>query len=219
MQCSHVLDWVRPEVLARLTNTHISAMYAETRRRASGLVLLCPSACVCSWMHATRDRTARTALKYAQAHQAMRIKCCTLSCAAGGGWASLRPTTFHTDTAMVLLDAMQAESVNRLIAITSSGVEHNPSMPWWYRWMVRPLLMHTYRDMQSMENAIEAEAGLQWTLVRPGYLADAESVQHRVQDRRCPARGWWVSRIGAAQFMLHEAAANQWVHKHPALAM
>ena len=144
----------------------------------------------------------------------MRSRLC-----AGGSWANLRSTTFHSDTAAIIIEAMREEGVRRLIAITSSGVEHDAGMPFFYRWLVRPLLMPTYADMQRMEQAVETAPGLVWTLVRPSYLTDGESEQYRVRDRKNPERGWMISRTDAAKFMLGEAIANEWVSKHPALAM
>ena len=134
-------------------------------------------------------------------------------------WANLWAPTLYSDTAAVMLQALRAEGVPRLLAITSSGVEHDPGMSWWYRWIVRPILRNVYRDMARMERAIEAEPNLRWTLVRPSYLTDGASAECRVRDRRCPAGGWWLTRNAVGRFMAREAVASEWVHRHPALAV
>ena len=110
---------------------------------------------------------------------------------------------------------MHEESVRRRIPITSSGVQHDAGMPISYGWLVPPLLIPTYVDMERMEQAVETAPGLVCTLVWPTYLTDGETEQYRARDRRKPEKGWKISRTDTAKFMLGEA---EWV-THPALAM
>lgn len=128
-------------------------------------------------------------------------------------------TTFYSDTTHIMLEALRGAGVNRLIAITSSGVEHDKDAPLFYRALIRKLLMNTYKDMDKMEKMIEQAPGLRWTIVRPSYLTDGKSKEYRVRDRYNPEKGWMISRTDTAKYMLEEAERGEWIGKHPALAM
>lgn len=138
---------------------------------------------------------------------------------SGGFIKQTKKTTFYSESAKCLIEAMRKEGMKRLIAITSSGVEHDPGAPLFYKLIIRKLLMPTYIDMKKMEHIIEAESGLQYTLVRPSYLINGKSKPYRVNDRANPAKGWMISRVDTAKFMMGEAKEGKWIGKHPALAM
>lgn len=142
-----------------------------------------------------------------------------LSALGGGSFREHTiPTTFYSTTAENILNAMKKVNVKRLLAITSSGVEHDAGAPWWYRKIIRKMLMPAYKDMYKMELLLENTPELDWTLVRPSYMQNNKSKEYRVNDRLDPVNGWTIGRIDTAKFMVDEASANQWVHKHPALA-
>ncbi|GAB0495937.1 hypothetical protein MMPV_007247 [Pyropia vietnamensis] len=147
----------------------------------------------------------------------------------GGFFAQRHPTTFYTDSTAAILKAMATAGVSRLLVVTSSGVEEDPGAPLFYRKLIRPQLAPTYKDMADAEAAIEASGGpgaaadgsggdVRWTLVRPSFLRDGPLKPYRVNDRTNPAGGWKINRSAVADFLLKEAAAGEWVYKHPAMA-
>lgn len=143
----------------------------------------------------------------------------------GGFFAQRHPTTFYSATTAAILQAMATAGVTRLLVVTSSGVEEDPAAPLFYRKLIRPQLAPTYEDMAAAEAAVEASGGpatdgggVAWTLVRPSFLRDGPLRPYRVDDRTNPAGGWKISRAAVADFLLKEAAAGEWVYKHPAMA-
>lgn len=144
---------------------------------------------------------------------------------SGGFFEQRHPTTFYSDTTRAILDAMATAGVSRLLLVTSSGVEEDPAAPLFYRKLIRPQLAPTYEDMARAEAAVEASGGggvpgggVAWTLVRPSFLRNGPLKPYRVDERTNPAGGWKINRSAVADFMIKEAAAREWVYKHPAMA-
>lgn len=143
-----------------------------------------------------------------------------VSCLGNGTFFDQRkPTTFYTDTARAILEAMDTAgaTARRLLAITSSGVEDDPTAPWFYRKVVKPQLK-TYENMTAMEKLVEgSDKG--WTIVRPSWLRPGDATKkYRVEDRKNPAKGYKISVGDVAHFIVKELTDPQWDRKHPALA-
>lgn len=144
-----------------------------------------------------------------------------LSALGGGSFRdSMKETTFYSDSAKNIVKAMEMENVTRLIVITSVGVEHDKGQPWFYRLLLRPLLMPTYKDMSRMETVIEESKTLEWTIVRPPYLDPSvkKSKNYQLKDKTCVKGCWKIGRIDVAKFMVDEAADGNWIGKHPTIA-
>jgi putative NADH-flavin reductase len=90
----------------------------------------------------------------------------------GGLLASRRAgDTLSKGTANILA-AMDDAGVNRLVAISSVGVEDDPTEGFVYRRILKPNFLNPlYADMRIMETLI-AQSALNWTLVRPPRLID-----------------------------------------------
>jgi putative NADH-flavin reductase len=74
----------------------------------------------------------------------------------------------------------------------------------------------TYVDMRKMELSVEA-SGLDWTIVRPSGLFDADEVSDYIvaEDH---VRGAFTSRIDLAEFMVAALDDDTWVGKKAAIA-
>lgn len=95
----------------------------------------------------------------------------------GGG----EPTTFFSDSAARLIDALRAEGVTRLLVLSNFGVgDGKAAWPWVFRKFILPLGMPWLKaimdDKERMEPRIR-ESGLDWTIVRAPAIV------------RSPARG------------------------------
>ena len=130
--------------------------------------------------------------------------------ALGTGFTnSLRPMTFHADTARNILTQMKIHQVRRFVGITSVGVVHDPTTPLWYRMIVQPLLRHKYEDMRQMEKVVE-DNGLDWTIIRPVQLNNGPLTQtYRVGMEGNLKDGGVISRADVADYSLrHIKDAN-----------
>lgn len=128
--------------------------------------------------------------------------------------------TVYSEGANNLVAAMKKVGIERLVVVTSGGVEDDdPSFEWFYARILRPLLLaRAYEDMKRLE-AIVRESGLEWTLVRPPQLTDAALTgRYRVSPRFAPAGGVQLSRADLAHFLLDEAEHGQWIGGTPTLA-
>jgi putative NADH-flavin reductase len=131
-----------------------------------------------------------------------------------------RPIQVYTQAGRALLTALRARGIERLVAVTSGGVEHDdPSFGAFYRWVLKPLLLErAYRDMRAFE-ALVQESGLQWTLARPTLLTDdPASGRYRVSPRFAPPGGSKVRRADLAAFLLDTVEQGTWIHGTPTLA-
>ena len=93
------------------------------------------------------------------------------------GKSSFRPMIFYRQSARTITEQMRKAGVERLVCLTSVGVLDKPIGPWWYLWLIKPLLKHIYADMRHMEQIIQA-SGLVWTIVRPSRLVDGKRRGH-----------------------------------------
>lgn len=74
----------------------------------------------------------------------------------------------------VIVDAMRAERISRIICLSSFGAGASYfAMPRLYRWLVAPLMLRSMLNDHNGQENILRRSGLDWTLVRPGNLTDA----------------------------------------------
>lgn len=96
-----------------------------------------------------------------------------VSCLGVGGlFAAKKVGDLLSAGARNLLAAMQQRGVRRLVAVSSVGVDDDPTEEWIYRHVLKPFFLKPlYDDMAEMERIIEASA-TDWTLLRPPLLID-----------------------------------------------
>ncbi|MGI6247528.1 MAG: NAD(P)-dependent oxidoreductase [Pseudochelatococcus sp.] len=88
------------------------------------------------------------------------------------GIDGLGKTTLFSETTRAVMAAMQAAGIARLVAITGIGAgDTRGHGGWFYNHIVYPLFTrHRYADKDRQE-AIIAQSGLDWTIVRPAPFA------------------------------------------------
>ena len=127
---------------------------------------------------------------------------------ASGLLEARKVTDLYSVSARNLIRAMQARGLDRLIAVSSSGVEPQANDGWFYvnvlkRFFLNPM----YEDMQRMESLIE-ESPLNYTIVRPPYLTKGEATgQYRIRKGGNLADDGSLRRGDLAHF-LRETAEN-----------
>jgi putative NADH-flavin reductase len=83
-------------------------------------------------------------------------------------------TRLFSESTRILVDAMKAAVVKRLITVTGLGAGdsrgHGGLL---YDAIVFPLLLKRVYDDKDVQESIVRSSGLDWTIVRPGLLKDS----------------------------------------------
>ena len=124
-----------------------------------------------------------------------------------------------------IVAAMRTQGIRRLVVTSSSAadpaVRFKNSGGGLLLESLKPLVVFTfgrttYVDMRRMEQLV-TESGLDWTIVRPSGLFDADTVSdYLVADEH--VRGAFTARIDLASFMVTALDDDEWVGKRPAIA-
>lgn len=93
-----------------------------------------------------------------------------------GGRGNGAPTTFVSETNRLIIAAMKAEGVKRLIAISAIGAGDSWTyLPWIYRSFVLPVFQKWFVPIIDDKNCMETDienSGLDWTIIRLTTVKD-----------------------------------------------
>lgn len=128
------------------------------------------------------------------------------------------PITVYSESAAAMIAGMARHGVKRLAVVSSTAVEPHvhAERGFLLNRVMQPLISRTigkstYADMRVMERIVR-ESGLDWTIVRPSGLFDADDVsEYRVADG--PLDGVFTSRADLADLLVRQAAENRFVGK------
>ena len=100
------------------------------------------------------------------------------------------------EQAKVIVDVMQAEGVRRLVFVTALGIygEVPGEFGRWNRETIGASTLDTYA---AASDAVEASQ-LDYTVLRPAWLSDADEISYEVTGRDEPFKGTTVSRKSVA---------------------
>ena len=113
-------------------------------------------------------------------------------------------TTLFSESTRILVDAMKAAGLKRLIAVTGLGAGdsrgHGGLL---YDAVAFPLLLKRVYDDKDVQEWIIRSSGLDWTIVRPGLLTDRPaSGRCRVLTASKDWRFGVISRADVADFLV-----------------
>lgn len=125
------------------------------------------------------------------------------------------PVTTFSKGIQNVIAAMRENRVERLIAVTGIGAGdsrgHGGIL---YDWVVNPFFLRTIYEDKDLEEEIIRESGLDWTIVRPGFLHDGPLTKsYRTLTDLNGARARRVSRADVAHFLLREAEKGEYKRK------
>jgi putative NADH-flavin reductase len=115
-------------------------------------------------------------------------------------------TTLFSQSTRILVDAMKAAGVKRLIAVTGLGAGdsrgHGGLL---YDAIAFPLILKRVYDDKDVQERIIRSSGLDWTIVRPGLLTNRPATgQYRVLTKPRDWRFGVISRAGVADFLVRQ---------------
>lgn len=131
----------------------------------------------------------------------------------------LKGTTLFSRSTRVLVGSMRAMGVTRLVAVTGLGAGdsrgHGGLL---YDALLFPLVLKRVYDDKDVAEQIIKASGLEWTIVRPGVLTNANATG-RYQILTDPAtwKGGSIARADVADFLAKEVTARAFVGKTPVL--
>lgn len=133
------------------------------------------------------------------------------------GNTSNNPNQVVSQGTEVIVAAMQAAGVKRLIVITSLGVgDSKDQVPFFFKALMATAMRGVFQDKEAQEKLVK-ESGLDWTIIRPGGLTNgpATGVYRAGLERTI---GGQVARADVAAFALSQLASDEYLHKTPAIA-
>ena len=115
-------------------------------------------------------------------------------------------TTLFSQSTRILVDAMKAVDVKRLLAVTGLGAgDSRGHGGFLYDAVAFPLLLkRVYDDKDAQERIIKSSA-LEWTIVRPGLLTNSSATgQYRVLTASNEWQFGTISRADVADFIVRQ---------------
>lgn len=128
-------------------------------------------------------------------------------------------TTLFSSATRVLADAMRAQGIGRLVAVTGLGAGdsrgHGGLL---YDAIAFPLVLKRVYDDKDVQEQMIRASGLEWTIVRPGILTGgARTGRARALTDPRDWRVGSVTRADVADFLVREAFERRFVGKTPLL--
>ncbi len=128
-------------------------------------------------------------------------------------------TTLFSRATRILIDAMGAAGVRRLVTVTGLGAgDSRGHGGFLYDALLFPLILKRVYDDKDVQEQMIRASGLEWTIVRPGLLTGGPATQ--TMRVLVDPKDWHtgsVSRADVAQFLVREAFERRFVGQTPLL--
>ncbi|MDA9520493.1 flavin reductase [Bradyrhizobium sp. CCBAU 11434] len=137
--------------------------------------------------------------------------------ALGTPASPFREVTLLTTATRALVQAMTAERVSRLVAITGMGAgDSRGHGGFLFDRLIFPLLLNKVYADKDRQEAIVRESGLDWVLIRPTVLNDKPGRGSvRALTDLSDLHGGSISRQDVATFVLDQLRSDDWLHRAP----
>lgn len=129
-----------------------------------------------------------------------------------------KPVNLFSTATRVLIDAMKAQGVNRLVCVTGFGAgDSQVSISPLQRIPFNIVFGRAYEDKSRQEKLIK-ESSLDWTIVRPGVLMNGPKTgRYKILRKSSEWRNGIVSRANVADFLVREIDEANCLHETPVL--
>ncbi len=129
-----------------------------------------------------------------------------------------RPVRLFSDATRVLIAAMKAKGVNRLICITGFGAgDSRASIAALQRIPFNIVFGRAYDDKSLQEKLIK-ESGLDWTIARPGVLLNGPRTgRYKVLREPSEWRNGIICRANVADFLVKQIEDRNFIGASPVL--
>ena len=140
--------------------------------------------------------------------------------ALGTPASQFREVTLLSESTRALVNAMKAEGVSRLVAITGMGAGDSKGHGGFaFDRLIFPLLLRKVYADKDRQEAMVRNSGLDWALVRPMILNDKPGgAAIRAMTDLSGVHGGTISRQDVARFVLDQVSDDRWLHQAPLIA-
>lgn len=128
-------------------------------------------------------------------------------------------TTLFSRATRILIDAMRAGAVKRLVTVTGLGAgDSRGHGSFLYDALLFPLLLKRIYDDKDVQEQMIRASDLDWTIVRPGLLTNgrATGAVRALPDPKDWGPGY-ISRADVAEFLVREAFERRFLRQTPLL--
>ncbi len=128
-----------------------------------------------------------------------------------------KPVTVFSEGTRNIISAMKKHGAKLLICITGIGAgESRGHGGFLYDRIFQPLLLNTIYQDKDREEAIIKESGLDWIIVRPGFLTNGSLTgKYRVLTDLAGVTSGKISRADVAHFLVSQAQNPSYLHQTP----
>ncbi len=177
---------------------------------------------------------ARTPSKLGISHHNLRIAQgdvadqASIEAAVGGqdavlcalGTRVIRKNTIQSDGTRNIIQAMQKNGVKRLVLETSLDLgDSRGQLGFFFAHVIRATLLRNIFEDKELQERIVRESGLDWIIVRPAMLNDGlRTGKYRAGFSASDKIMRKISRADVADFMLKQAASNDFLRQTPGLS-
>ena len=130
----------------------------------------------------------------------------------------IKPVHLFSDATRVIVTAMTASSVKRLICVTGFGAgDSRASIGLLQRVPFQIVFGRAYDDKTRQEDLIK-QSGLDWTIARPGVLFNGpKSSRYKVLRESSSWRNGIISRASVADFLVKQVEDRSYLRAAPVL--
>jgi uncharacterized protein YbjT (DUF2867 family) len=128
-------------------------------------------------------------------------------------------TTLFSDSTRAVVEAMKVTGVRRLIVVTGLGAGDSRGHGGFiYDAILFPLLLKRVYDDKDVQEQMVRHSGLDWTIVRPGFLTRAPATgAYLALDNPAEWRAGTISRADVAAFLVEEVRTPRHLARTPVL--
>ena len=130
----------------------------------------------------------------------------------------VRPVHLFSEATQIMVAAMTAHRVNRLICVTGFGAgDSHSSISCLQRIPFQLVFGRAYQDKSLQERLIK-ESSLDWTIARPGVLTGgARTGRYKILEEASQWRNGTISRSDVADFLVRQIEDRTYAGKTPVL--
>lgn len=130
----------------------------------------------------------------------------------------VRGTRLFSKATRVLVEAMQAESVTRLIAVTGFGAGDSRNQGGCFYDLGFNLFLGRVYDDKNIQEHLIRSSDLAWTIARPVILTDRPATgRYRVALDPADWRPGTIARADVADFLVRQVESEEYLMKAPVL--